>query len=75
MKLQQFIFSLEGKGEPAYLLEMCVSDHGGEFRDQDLQDFLAFRGISHMTAPGNTPNFSPLESRMKGLMYVKASWV
>ena len=47
------------------------ADPVGEFLDQTLQDFLAFRGIYHMTAPGNTPNYSPAESRMKGLNHMQ----
>ena len=70
-KLQAFICSLEVTGEPGYSLEICVSDHGGEFMDSDLQSFLEMRGIYHMTAPGNTPNYNPAESRMKGLNHMQ----
>ena len=71
-KLQCFICSLENTGEPIYVLEMCVSDHGGEFMDTSLQEFLEMRGIFHMTAPSHTPNYNPAESRMKGLNHMQS---
>ena len=66
--LMKLIVRLDNTAIPNGWVETLTSDHGGDVLSKQFQNWLGFRGIFHLTAPGREPNYNAVIERASAVM-------
>ena len=66
--LTQLIAKLDNTAIPAGRVETLTSDHGGEVTSNEFQRWLKDKGIFHLTAPRQEPNYNAVIERSSAVV-------